>query len=93
MMSQLDLDIILDLLHHWVMRTTLAIDDDVLDELKRYSSARRIPLGRAVTHLVKRALQAEQPTKKVNGLLVFDLPPDSPVVTSSHIKNLESELG
>ena len=74
------------------MRTTLGIDDDVLAELKSYSRARRIPLGRAVTHLVKRALHAEQPTRVVNGLVVFDLPPDSPVVTSSHVKSLESEF-
>ena len=74
------------------MRTTFAIDDDVLLELKQYASTRRIPLGRAVTHLVKRALHAEQPTKLLNGLVVFDLPPDSPVVTVSHVKSLESEL-
>ena len=74
------------------MRTTLSIDDDVLAELKRYSRARRIPLGRAVTHLVKRALYTEQPTKVVNGFVVFDLPPDSPVVTSSQVKSLESEF-
>ena len=74
------------------MRTTLAIDDDVLLELRRYSRMRRISQGRAVTHLVKRALHAEQPTKVVNGLVVFDLPPDSPVVTVSRVKSLESEF-
>ena len=74
------------------MRTTLAIDDDVLAELKQYSRMRSIPLGRAVTHLVKRALHAEQPTKIVNGLVVFDLPPDSPVVTASQVKSLQSEF-
>ena len=74
------------------MRTTLAIDDDVLLELRRYSRMRRISLARAVTHLVKRALHAEQPTKVVNGLVVFDLPPDSPVVTVSHVMSLDSEF-
>jgi hypothetical protein len=56
----------------------------VLAELKRYSRVRRILLGRAV--------HTEQPTKVVNGLVVFDLPPDSPVVTSSRVKSLESEF-
>ena len=74
------------------MRTTLAIDDEVLAELKQYSRMRSIPLGRAVTYLVKRGLRAEQPTKLVDGLLVFDLPPDSPVVTTSHVKSLESDF-
>jgi hypothetical protein len=40
-----------------------------------------------------RAVAAKRtPTRIVNGLVVFDLPPGSPPVTSEKVRELESEL-
>ena len=78
--------------HHNDMRSTLAIDDAVLDELKSYSEFRRISLGQAASILIMRAVRMETPTKVVNGLTVFDLPADTPAVTSEDVKRLEEEL-
>jgi len=51
-----------------------------------------MPLGEAVSRLVRRGLEAGLRTRKVHGLTVFDLPPDSPTVTYEDVKRLENEL-
>jgi hypothetical protein len=73
------------------MRTTLNIDDDVLKLAQRFAKGRRISIGKAVSDLVRRGATTPHRTKVVNGLIVFDLPPDSPPVTSAKVKELESE--
>jgi hypothetical protein len=73
------------------MRTTLSLDDDVLEQAKRYAESRSLPLGKAVSELVRRALTTPRPTRAVNGLLVFDLPADSPKVTTKKILELDAE--
>jgi negative regulator of replication initiation len=74
------------------MRTTINVDDDLLALVKQYAESRSVGLGKAVSDLVRRGLTAVCPTKAVNGLEVFDLPPDSPVVTSGKVRELEAEL-
>ena len=73
------------------MRTTLSLDDDVFQLARGYAESRSLALGKAVSELVRKGLRAPTPTRMVNGLLVFDVPPD-PGVTSRRIKDLESEL-
>ena len=74
------------------MRTTLNLDDDVLELLKDYAESRSVPLGRAASELVRKGFSTPTPTRIVNGLVVFDVPPDSPRITSERVKELESEL-
>ncbi len=73
------------------MRTTLNLDEDVLQFVKGYAEDRSIPLGKAVSELVRRGVTAERPFHMVNGLAVFDLPPDSPEVTTEMVKQLEAD--
>ncbi|MBS1849887.1 MAG: antitoxin [Acidobacteria bacterium] len=73
------------------MRTTLNLDDDALGLAKNYADSRDLPLGRAVSELIRKGSTVTLPTQTVNGLLVFDLPADSPRVTTRHIKDLEAE--
>jgi hypothetical protein len=74
------------------MRTTLSLDDDVHQLLQKYAESRSIGLGKATSELVRRGLFAERPTRvNKNGIRVFVLPPDSPKVTSKHVKDLENE--
>ena len=73
------------------MRTTLSIDDEILEQVKRYAEERSMPVGAAVTELIRKAFRTPTPTKMVNGLCVFDVPPDSPPVTTEKIKELEAE--
>jgi len=73
------------------MRTTLSLDDDVFQLIRRYANSRSLGLGKAVSELVRRGLTAARPTRTENGLQVFDLPPDSPPVTRKKLEQLEAE--
>lgn len=74
------------------MRTTLNLDDDVLDMLKDYAESRSIALGKATSELVRKGLSSRTPTRLVNGFVVFDIEPGGPKITSERVKELESEL-
>lgn len=74
------------------MRTTLSLDDDVFQLARRYAESRSLALGKAVSELVRKGLRAPLPTRMENGFLVFDVPPDTPPITSERVKELESEL-
>ena len=73
------------------MRTTLAIDDDILGDLKGYSETYRISLSRAASIIIKRGLEYKMPTKMVNGLLVFDPPAGTPTITWEEVRDLDAE--
>jgi hypothetical protein len=70
------------------MRTTLNLDDDVLEILKDYADQRSVPLGKAASELVRRGLTAPIQTRLLNGFHTVVLPPNSPKVTSQKIKLL-----
>ncbi len=73
------------------MRTTLSLDDDVVEELKLYAESRDIGLGKAVSELVRRGLRAPLQTRLLNGFYVVDLPPGTPPVTPEHVHKLQEE--
>ena len=70
------------------MRTTLNLDDDVLELLKDYAETRAVPLGRAASELVRRGLAAPVQTRMVHGFHAVVLPANSPKVTSPKVKRL-----
>ena len=73
------------------MRTTLALDDDVFELVKRYAQDRSVSLGMAVSELVRRGFTVKMPTRAVNGIRVFDLPADSPPVTSKKVRQVDTD--
>ncbi len=73
------------------MRTTLRLDDDVVQVVKTYAENRSLAMGKALSELVRRGLSAPPKTRVVNGLVVFDVSDDSEAVTSEQVKRLESE--
>lgn len=74
------------------MRTTINIDDDALDLVRQYSRARSLALGKAASELLRKGFSSPTPTRIVNGLVVFDVPPDEPRITNERVKELESEI-
>jgi Family of unknown function (DUF6364) len=74
------------------MRTTLSLDDDVLQDVKAYADSRDVSLGKAVSELLRRGLQAPLQTRTVNGFHVVELPEGSPVVSSEQVRKLLEEL-
>ena len=75
------------------MRTTLNLDEDAAEILKTYAADRRISLGAAASDLVRKGSDPPLRFKLVNGICVADLPPDSPVITSEHVRKLMEEEG
>ena len=73
------------------MRTTLNLDNDVLNLLKNYASDRSIPLGAAASELVRRGLETPVQMRMVNGFYAVDLPSDGPRVSSARVKELLEE--
>ena len=75
------------------MRTTLTLDDDLFELVKHHARLRGHSLGRVISDLVRRGLEAPTPAEERNGLVMFRLPPDSPAVSSELVHRLESEGG
>lgn len=70
------------------MRTTLNLDDDVLELLKNYASDRSIPLGSAASELVRRGLETPVQLRLANGFYAVDLAADTPKITGARVKEL-----
>jgi len=77
--------------HHSLMRTTLTLDDDVLELAVRQAKLRGVSLGRTVSDLLRRGLNAPTATEAKAGLVVFQLPKDSPQVTTDEVRRLEQD--
>jgi len=73
------------------MRTTLNLEDSAFATAQAYARARAIKLGQAVSELIRRGSSGNVAMKQVNGLWVFDLPPDAPKVTAQQVKQLLDE--
>lgn len=74
------------------MRTTLNLDDSVLDDLKEYAEQRSLALGKAASDLLRKGLASSTPTRLVNGFVVFEVPAESPKITTELVKKIESDL-
>ncbi len=77
--------------HSYVVRTTLTLDDDILEQATRQAKLRGASLGKTVSDLVRRGLSAPTPSQKEAGIVVFQLPADSPPVTTEAVRRIEVE--
>jgi len=73
------------------MRTTLAIDDDVLEQVKEYAEQRNLSVGKAASDLIRKGISRPMTLKCVDGLYLPVLPEDSPVVTTKRVLEAEDE--
>lgn len=85
------IDIKYEKLHRITMRTTLTLDDDILELVARQAKLRGVSLGKTVSDLVRKGLNASTPAQNKEGLVVFQLPPDSPKVTTEDVRRIEAE--
>ncbi|MDP8988894.1 MAG: antitoxin [Acidobacteriota bacterium] len=65
------------------MRTTLNVDDDILETAREVAYFRQISVGEALSMLARRGLAARVGTRRdpVSGLLVFDVKDDVAALT------------
>lgn len=69
------------------------MSDDLLEEVHLYASSRGLRFSRAVEELLKRGLRPRpQPAHRVEGLGTFELPTDSPGITTARLLELEREM-
>jgi hypothetical protein len=71
------------------MHVTVDLDDDVTAAARRLASSRRISIGAAVSELARQGLSRSHGSRSINGFIVFDLPEDSPRVSSEDVKRLQ----
>lgn len=75
------------------MRTTLAIDDDVLAAAKELAFMQRKSVGEVISALSRRALQPGEPHSRVrNGVPLLPVKPGTCRITSKLIRQLGEEL-
>ena len=75
------------------MRTTLAIDDDILAAAKELAATQKKSVGEVISLLARRALRpADSGTRTRNGVPLLPTGPDTPRVTSELVHQLREEL-
>ena len=70
------------------MRTTLVLDDDVLDSARALAERRGVSIGRVLSELARKGLSAPEPGARRNGILLFPVQPDAGVVTPEIVREL-----
>jgi hypothetical protein len=74
------------------MRTTLAIDDDVLITAKAMAEQQNRSLGEVISDLARKSLHKPQPTAERNGIPLLPVRPGKPPVTLATVNALRDEL-
>jgi len=78
-------------MHHSLMRTTITLDDDVFAIVVRQAKLRGVSIGKTLSDLARRGLAAPTPHREKNGVVMFQLPADSPPVTTEDVRRIERE--
>ena len=74
------------------MRTTLDLDEDVLQAAKELAVVHRVTAGKMVSNLVRKALTPTGPVPKVrNGVPLLPNRPGSRIVTMKLVNELRDE--
>ena len=74
------------------MRTTLEIEDDVLEVAKDYAKHQCLSLGKAVSHLIRKGIQPTVNSEVVrNGIRIVQRIPGSTAVTLDIVNKLRDE--
>lgn len=66
------------------MRTTLQIDDDILEDARSIARAEGRSVGAVISELARRSLRPVG-IVEIDGFPVFDVPADAPIVTSDDV--------
>jgi hypothetical protein len=75
------------------MRTTLAIDDDVLAAAKELAATQGKSVGETISLLARRALRPTDPARRTrNGVPLLPVRPNAVRVTSELVQQLREEL-
>lgn len=74
------------------MRTTLSIDDDILEAARFIAGERNLSVGAVLSDLARRGLRPARATSRTHaGFPVFKVSDDSTVLTLDRVKRHEGE--
>ena len=68
------------------MRTTLSIDDDILDVAKSLAEAERRTVGEVISDLARRGLQPRDCSEERDGFPVFEVGADAAPITLDKVR-------
>jgi hypothetical protein len=74
------------------LRTTLAIDDDVLIAAKAMAAQQHRSLGEVISELARRSLRRPRSGNERNGIPLLTSRPDTPPVALEIVNTLRDEL-
>lgn len=73
------------------MRTTLDLDDDILQAAKEIAAARGLTAGQVVSQLARKGLEPSRVARVRNGVPVLPRRPDAPRLTMKRVNELRDE--
>ena len=73
------------------MRTTISLENDAIEAVRAYGRGHGLPLGKAASELIRRGSRYQLPVRMADGLPVFDVPAEFPVVTTAQVRRLMDE--
>lgn len=68
------------------MRTTLDIDDDVLQAAKELAQARKKTAGQVLSDLARQALEPKRTYRVRNGVPILPHRPGAPLITNADVR-------
>jgi hypothetical protein len=75
------------------MRTTLTIDDDILEAARERAEFERKTIGEVISSLARKGLTPEESAPAYrNGIRLLPIQPGSRIVTLEHVNRLRDEL-
>jgi hypothetical protein len=71
------------------MRTTIQIDDDVLQAARSLARAESKPLGKVISDLARQALAPKPQRGARKGFPTFEIPSDAPPLTAETVRQAD----
>ena len=68
------------------MRTTLTLDDDILQAARSLAAMEKRSIGDVISELARRGLRPSEPCVDAHGIPTFDVPADAPPLTPEMVR-------
>jgi hypothetical protein len=77
--------------YHTGVRTTLEIDDDLVQVARQLAQQRKITIGQVISDLARKAMEPKNAPRMRNGVLLFDLKPGAKRPSMALVNRLRDE--
>ena len=77
--------------YHTGVRTTLEIDDDLVQVARQLAQQRQTTMGQVISQLVRQEMEPESAPRMRNGVLLFDVKPGARKPSMALVNRLRDE--